>query len=95
MSALMPAITPPADEPSSFDAPYAVLLDHENLFVVVTNIVGEPALSAEFVGEFEYWEAIGTAYRWEKEGYKLAEHEWNPQRHEPDQLRGYERDGEA
>jgi len=90
MAVLMPPAIPPGDDPISFDAPYGVFADHAGRIVFVTNIVGEPALSAEFLGDFEYWEALATAYRWEREGYALAIHEWNPVKHDPDQLRSYE-----
>lgn len=86
----MPNIIPPADEPSSFDAPYGLYLDHATRTAIVTNIVGEPALSAEHIGDFDYWLALATAWPWENtEGYTLDCREWNPSSNDPDQLRGY------
>lgn len=77
---------------NSFDAPYGLFVCHISRKVYITNIEGNPSLSAEFKGENDYWEAVVLADREAKRlGYEVEERHWDQNKHDPDQLRNYEK----
>lgn len=69
-----------------------VYLCHVTRSVILTELAGEPALSAEHVGDYpSYFDAHCSASKQNAEtGYDLHYRLWNASIHAPDALRGYE-----